>query len=247
MEKEQEEKQKKRKKKTTEATDIEQAQEAPETVAQADLPVEQITNAITTISILGPDNVPMPIDTSFLDNAHVTQAPEVILEGSMEPLSQFIPMNEPEISENMSVYEDSVVIAEPPKASIPPPPPPPSMGMGVPPPPPPPSAGLGVPPPPPPPMTTSPSSSALMNDIISNPKLKPLTPSKQAPPKQDARGAMLDSIKGGGFNLRKIQVQPSKSPEKKTTVKNDVATILMRRVALEMSDDSASGIYCILL
>jgi hypothetical protein len=47
---------------------------------------------------------------------------------------------------------------------------------------------------------------------------------------------MLDSIKGGGFQLKK-SANPAQSklsqPPKPT---NDVASILQRRIALEMSD-----------
>ncbi|ORZ34478.1 hypothetical protein BCR44DRAFT_1485978 [Catenaria anguillulae PL171] len=147
---------------------------------------------------------------------------------------------------------------------VPPPPPPPpappvSSGSGAPPPPPPPPPSIGlpappsaasgsIPPPPPPPMSDAssgggaPSLAAL---VLQAPKLRPAaaraTPAEgpnTAAKAGDGIDSVLTSIKAGGFQLRKVE-KPVGPPPKKSPVEeygNDVAGILMRRAAIEMSD-----------
>ncbi|KAI9138038.1 hypothetical protein BKA69DRAFT_1127664 [Paraphysoderma sedebokerense] len=137
---------------------------------------------------------------------------------------------------------DSVPVPPPPVLpnSFAAPPPPPAFDA---PPPPPPPSNFGAPPPPPsapaPPLAPAPppapsAAPSLASSILAAPKLRSAAQNAHAPPAND-RGNVLNSIKSGGFQLKKVEAPPQ---EKKKTVPtgNDVASILMRRVALEMSD-----------
>ncbi|KAI9164568.1 Wiskott-Aldrich syndrome protein member 1 [Blastocladiella emersonii ATCC 22665] len=144
-------------------------------------------------------------------------------------------------------------------AGAPPPPPPPPSGPGAaaanrgtggppppPPPPPPPAAAAGspsAPPPPPPPPSSSssgggaPSLAAL---VAQAPKLRSTSAAPRdpvpAPAPEPGLDGVLSSIRGGGFKLRKVDPPVAKKAPLSATVGNDVASILMRRAAIEMSD-----------
>ena len=82
-----------------------------------------------------------------------------------------------------------------------------------------------------------------MSDIVSSGAgaLKKAKPVLREIPK-DSRTSMLDTIKGGGFNLRRAVVQPKKATGvADTKAGTDVMSILARRVALEASDERSSG------
>ncbi|KAJ3104492.1 hypothetical protein HDU97_009105, partial [Phlyctochytrium planicorne] len=152
--------------------------------------------------------------------------------------------------------------------SIPVPPPPPTppvvsafkaMGGGGHPPPP--------PPPPPPPMLFADAGSGNMEKTGSSPVQpqqvkapqatllglgldsvalrsaanRTRTPSPNAPVPNIERMGLLSEIREGQFKLKKVE-PPNPSNKAKIPVGNDVAAILMRRAALEMSDsDESSG------
>lgn len=63
------------------------------------------------------------------------------------------------------------------------------------------------------------------------------------PVKKDSRNEMLDGIRGGGVNLRKVTIQTKSAAEAKKSVSggNDVASILARRVALEASESEGES------
>lgn len=56
---------------------------------------------------------------------------------------------------------------------------------------------------------------------------------------KDGRSELLSAIRTGK-NLRKVEVQ-EKKPEEKPQATNDVAAILMRRMAMEGSDSEDDG------
>lgn len=79
-----------------------------------------------------------------------------------------------------------------------------------------------------------------MDEIVSGgqSRLKKAAPVERAlPPPKDARNQMLDMIKGGGFQLRSVQLQKKPAAENKSAMANDVMSILARRAAMEASDD----------
>eukprot|EP00158_Paraphelidium_tribonemae_P007272 Partr_v1_DN28176_c0_g1_i1_m55956 putative WAS protein family, member len=106
----------------------------------------------------------------------------------------------------------------------------------------PPPPGAPAPPPAGPAVAASSSNSGISTNAIvnaaSNLKSKPHT--EKPPPKVDSRDNMLSTIKGGAFNLRKAQLQPQKAKVETKPAANDVASILMRRIALEASDSDNS-------
>jgi len=125
----------------------------------------------------------------------------------------------------------------PPAASnIPPPPPPPAVN--APPPPPPPPVAVNAPPPPsggtaPPP----PSIGSLLSEIQQRQQLKP-TSQTPSPAPTSSRDDLLNNIKMGCFKLRKVEVN-EKKPKDDLEGRNDVAALLIRRVALEDSDSES--------
>ncbi|KAI8806556.1 hypothetical protein BJ742DRAFT_855076 [Cladochytrium replicatum] len=118
----------------------------------------------------------------------------------------------------------------------PPPPPPPSNTAGRPPPPtpppPPPPPGTAPPPPPPAPApipTTETKSQTTKPSLSRGPTQMEIPPSNRN---------LLDEIRTGQFALRKVE-PPTQG--RKQFVSNEVAQILMRRIALEMSDSESDG------
>ncbi|KAJ3092342.1 hypothetical protein HDU96_002772 [Phlyctochytrium bullatum] len=112
----------------------------------------------------------------------------------------------------------------------------------APPPPPPPTTTTAPPPPPPPPAGVIPEPPSLG---IPTPPSKP-TPtharqgtgtSVPTPPAE--RMGLLSEIRGGQFKLRKVEAPREK--QKKVPVGNDMAAMLARRAALEMSDSEESS------
>lgn len=124
-----------------------------------------------------------------------------------------------------------------------PPPPPPVGGMGAPPPPPPPPPGMmgGMAPPPPPAPSAGgapppPPSSGGAGPVQAN-ALQAVVLRKAPPPVEpiaDAQSDLLSAIRKG-MNLKKGVVM-DKGPVKSSNAGNDVASILARRIAVEMSD-----------
>ncbi|KAJ3362495.1 WH2 domain-containing protein [Allomyces arbusculus] len=140
----------------------------------------------------------------------------------------------------------------------PPPPPPPALSIVAPPPPPPSMGGGGsFPPPPPPPAPVSSSGAPSLAALVAQaPKLRPTAGPAAAPaapaPALAGRDGVLSSIRMGGFKLRKVEVPAGDAaaaagaaggkkkganvPAPGAAGGNDVASILMRRAAIEMSD-----------
>lgn len=88
---------------------------------------------------------------------------------------------------------------------------------------------------------SKPSSEQLQQQFT---QLKKAVVQQASPKPQDARTEMLSAIKGGTFNLKKVTVkQKAMAAGSYGTKGNDVATVLARRAALEVSDseDSDSG------
>ncbi|KAI8836116.1 hypothetical protein BC829DRAFT_405960 [Chytridium lagenaria] len=126
-------------------------------------------------------------------------------------------------------------------AGVPPPPPPPpciAIAAIAPPPPPPPAMGrpplvpeIGIVPPPPPPPTG-------IQEIKTDIKPKLAKPAQVNAPVEERTG-LLSEIRQGQFKLKKVE-PPTAATKPKAPVGNDVAAILMRRAALEMSDSDES-------
>eukprot|EP00833_Pecoramyces_ruminatium_P014506 jgi/Orpsp1_1/1188538/evm.model.d7180000065586.1 len=115
----------------------------------------------------------------------------------------------------------------PPAANAPPPPPPPPVASNAPPPPPPPAGG-GAPLPPS-------NANSLLSAIQQRPQLRPASQAP-APAPTNSRDDLLSNIKMGGFKLRKVEVNENRKPKDDLEGRNDVAALLIRRVALEDSD-----------
>ncbi|KAJ3359780.1 WH2 domain-containing protein [Allomyces javanicus] len=139
----------------------------------------------------------------------------------------------------------------------PPPPPPPALSIVAPPPPPPPMGGGSFPPPPPPPAPVSSSGAPSLAALVAQaPKLRSTAGPAAAPaapaPAPAGRDGVLSSIRMGGFKLRKVEAPAGDAaaaaagaagkkkganvPAPGAAGGNDVASILMRRAAIEMSD-----------
>ncbi|KAI3648950.1 hypothetical protein MP228_006804 [Amoeboaphelidium protococcarum] len=106
-----------------------------------------------------------------------------------------------------------------------------------------------APPPPPPPMAMESPVSAndgkLASDLLNQRSGLKSAAQRQMPEpvKKDSRNEMLDGIRGGGVNLRKVTIQTKSAAEAKKSVSggNDVASILARRVALEASESEGES------
>lgn len=79
-------------------------------------------------------------------------------------------------------------------------------------------------------------SANLTAEELQSVKLKKTTPMDKPKPEFDARSNLLDAIRHG-VKLKKVEESKAKENEKSAPL-HDVASILARRVALEMSDDS---------
>ncbi|ORX48911.1 hypothetical protein BCR36DRAFT_397972 [Piromyces finnis] len=111
-------------------------------------------------------------------------------------------------------------------ANVPPPPPPPAVVSTNIPPPPPPAPSGGLP--------------AINNNALQNVQLKSATP---VPAQTNTRDDLLSNIKMGGFKLRKVEINEKRKPNDDLEGRNDVAALLIRRVALEDSDSESEGKY----
>jgi len=121
-----------------------------------------------------------------------------------------------------------------PATSQAPPPPPPPAANAPPPPPPPPVASANAPPPPPPPAAGG------LPPANSNTFQRPQLNKAPAPaPVTNSRDDLLSNIKMGGFKLRKVEVNENRKPKDDLEGRNDVAALLIRRVALEDSDSES--------
>lgn len=119
----------------------------------------------------------------------------------------------------------------------------PPVVTGPPPPPPPPPPGIpptlsGVPPPPSPPaqpqISNADLTASIQNVVLSSPK-------PALPPPSDPRNDLLTAIREG-MNLRKA-VQITKEERQQGGMGNDVASILSRRIALELTDSEGDSEY----
>ena len=168
------------------------------------------------------------------------------------PLGSISPTSVPDFQQPLPPpfsHQNSIQL----KPNSPPPPPPPPVANGstldssiLPPPPyefskstggnppmpPPPPYMSTAPPPPPPPASVG----GISSSILSNVKLSAAKP--PPPVEVDPRNDLLGAIRKG-MNLKKTQ-QISKE-EKQLTMGNDVASILARRIALEVSDSEEDG------
>lgn len=122
----------------------------------------------------------------------------------------------------------------------PPPPPPPPIPPPAPPMMPPPANGGPPPPPMPPPQIASGGPALLRNGDLQSQKLL-LRPCKDRKPKfepeTDSRSDLLKAIRDG-INLKKVE---ETKPNPKNEPDGDVATILQRRFAFEVSDSESSS------
>jgi len=128
----------------------------------------------------------------------------------------------------------------PPDTPDKPPPPPPSPPPIPPAPPPiPPVSGPPAPPMPPPQRAQGPSTMLRNGDLQSQKNiLRPVQERKlKAEPKVDARSELLDAIRSG-IKLRKVE---DTKPNPKNEPEGDVASILQRRFAFEVSDSESSS------
>jgi WAS family protein 2 len=199
------------------------------------------------IQIQSPVTMSEPVSFASLQNDSLLLNSPVI-----EPAVASVLDAIPESNESASISrEPSTVSVQKPVEAVKPPPPPAPAPAPPPPPPPPPaleendeeSTTTSIPGAPAPPPAPALPANTLTADAIANAAgmLKKKPKSEEPPPKKDVRNEMLTSIRGGGFNLRRVQVQPKKATnETDKPGSNDVASILMRRIALEMSD-SESG------
>ncbi|CAG0885654.1 unnamed protein product [Cyprideis torosa] len=133
----------------------------------------------------------------------------------------------------------------PSRDSLPPPPPSPptlpTVCSPLPPPPPPNHAPTPPPPPPPPPLPTSPLKvppSFPNGDVTSRTPVSAAAPPKMGPPRGVDRSDLLQAIREG-IQLRKVEQRQQEA--KKADPLADVASILQRRVAMEISDSESSG------
>ncbi|BES92776.1 Hypothetical protein motif [Nesidiocoris tenuis] len=144
--------------------------------------------------------------------------------------------------------------------TLPPPPPPPvdlpsppqTEQLPPPPPPSPPPCAAPPPPPPPPPLPSPPSltngdvkSPAKVNNVVNagkkviSPELIRPTKPVQAQPIYDPRSDLLKAIRDG-IKLRKVEKDEMKEGER-VNAPHDVASILARRVAVEISDSDSGS------
>ncbi|XP_065673802.1 actin-binding protein WASF3 [Hydra vulgaris] len=194
---------------------------------------EKAAKRMSTTSLIGrPTSAPPP--------------PPPLSLGSMSPVSvSELPQSPPPAP---PLGRQSFVQAKP---NSPPPPPPPPIAVAFTPdssiPPPPPldfnKTAIGNPPMPPPPPTVTtvlppppPPVGVISSGLLSSVKLSAAKPPQ--PVEVDPRNDLLGAIRKG-MNLKKTQ-QISKE-EKQLTMGNDVASILARRIALEVSDSEEDG------
>lgn len=115
----------------------------------------------------------------------------------------------------------------------------------------PPNAAAPPPPPPPPPLenSQSPQKPTGNGDILMNsnghllnqqtsPPVKTVMPKKALPPVTDSRTDLMKAIRDG-IKLRKVEKSEQKEIERSTAF-HDVASILARRVAIELSESESS-------
>jgi hypothetical protein len=126
-------------------------------------------------------------------------------------------------------------------SNAPPPPPPPAVSTAPPPPPPPAMTATNAPPPPPPPAAPSGGGLPTINaNALQNVQLRSASAAPApAPAPTNTRDDLLSNIKMGGFKLRKVEVNEKRKPNDDLEGRDDVAALLIRRVALEDSDSES--------
>ncbi|KAG4090418.1 hypothetical protein H8356DRAFT_1053287 [Neocallimastix lanati (nom. inval.)] len=181
----------------------------------------------TTSSVPHPPSVFMPPSVPTMSNMNSTAVPPPpALNQGAPPPPQFMSM--PQVPQ-VPAATNAPPPPPPPAVNAPPPPPPPPMATNAPPPPPPPSGGAPLPPS---------NTNSLLSAIQQRPQLKPATSNNLAP--TDSRDDLLSNIKMGGFKLRKVEINENRKQKDDLEGRNDVAALLIRRVALEDSDSSES-------
>ncbi|KAJ1513572.1 hypothetical protein HMI56_002193 [Coelomomyces lativittatus] len=166
----------------------------------------------------------------------------------LETYSDAPPSPPSSLPPNLSFSASSSLTQAPTPPPPPPPPPPPSLPHEQ-------KSRIPPPPPPPPLLSTLPKSTSLpqshapthptpsnIASLLSQaPKLRPTPAREPLPTTLTHRDEVLSTIRQGGFRLRPVGQNSGRS--KKSSVSsstgsatNDVATILLRRAAIEMSD-----------